>query len=37
MVKGVPEKKLRWDRLILAMLLLVGIAVGAYLLVTRYA
>ncbi len=37
MAKVPPEKKLRWDRLILAMLLLVGIVVGAYLLVTRYA
>jgi hypothetical protein len=30
-----PEKKLRWDRLILAFLLLVGMGVGVYLLITR--
>lgn len=30
-----PEKKLRWDRVILAILVLAGIAAGAFLLVTR--
>jgi hypothetical protein len=29
-----PQKKLRWDRLILALLLLAGIGAGVYLLVT---
>ncbi len=31
----VPEKKMRWDRVILALLLLAGIGVGVVLLVTR--
>jgi hypothetical protein len=30
-----PPKKLRWDRIILAILLLAGIAAGVYLLVTN--
>jgi hypothetical protein len=30
-----PPKKLRWDRLLLLVLLLVGIGAGAYLLMTR--
>ncbi len=30
-----PPKKLRWDRLILAFLVLAGLAAGAFLLVTR--
>jgi len=30
-----PEKKLRWGRLILAFLVLAGLAVGAFVLVTR--
>jgi hypothetical protein len=30
-----PEKKLRWDRLILAFLLLAGIGVGVYYLITQ--
>jgi len=30
-----PQKKLRWDRILLMLLLLVGAGVGAYLLATR--
>ena len=30
-----PLKQLRWDRIIMALLLLVGLGVGAFLLVTR--
>jgi hypothetical protein len=30
-----PEKKLRWDRVILAILVLAAIAAGAFLLITR--
>ena len=30
-----PEKKLRWDRLILVLLVLGGLAAGGYLLMTR--
>jgi len=30
-----PEKKLRWDRLILAVLVLAGIGAGVYLLMNR--
>jgi hypothetical protein len=30
-----PPKKLRWDRIILVLLLLVGAGVGAFLLATR--
>jgi hypothetical protein len=32
---GPPQKKMRWDRVILALLLLVGAGVGAFLLATR--
>jgi hypothetical protein len=35
MPAGPPEKKLRWDRLILAFLLIVGLIAGAFLLITR--
>jgi hypothetical protein len=30
-----PPRQLRWDRVIIALLLLAGIAAGAYVLVTR--
>jgi cytochrome c oxidase subunit IV len=30
-----PEKKLRWDRIILALLLLAGLIAGVFVLVTR--
>jgi hypothetical protein len=30
-----PQKKLRWDRILLLLLILVGIGAGAYLLATR--
>jgi hypothetical protein len=30
-----PEKKLRWGRVIFALVVLVGIAVGAIMLITR--
>lgn len=30
-----PKKQLRWDRIILSLLLLVGIVVGAFMLITR--
>jgi hypothetical protein len=32
---GPPPKKMRWDRVILALLVLVGLGVGGYLLATR--
>jgi hypothetical protein len=35
MVRGRPEKKLRWGRLIFACLLLAGILTGAVVLVVR--
>ena len=30
-----PEKKLRWDRLFLVLLVLAGLGAGGYLLMTR--
>jgi hypothetical protein len=30
-----PQKKLRWDRILLVLLLLAGIGAGVYLLATR--
>jgi hypothetical protein len=30
-----PEKKMRWDRVFLFLLLLAGLGVGGYLLMTR--
>jgi hypothetical protein len=30
-----PEKKLRWDRIILVLLVLAGLGAGGYLLMTR--
>jgi hypothetical protein len=30
-----PEKKMRWDRVILFLLVLAGLGVGGYLLMTR--
>jgi hypothetical protein len=35
MPAGPPEKKLRWDRLILAFLLIAGLIAGAVVLVIR--
>ena len=35
MANAAPPKKMRWDRLILAFLVLAGIGVGIYLLATR--
>ncbi len=30
-----PEKKLRWDRILILLLLLAGLGAGGYLLMTR--
>ena len=30
-----PEKKLRWDRVLLVLLVLAGLGAGAYMLLTR--
>ncbi|MBS1122374.1 MAG: hypothetical protein H6Q90_4602 [Deltaproteobacteria bacterium] len=35
MANVAPQKKMRWDRVILALLVLVGIGVGIYVLATR--
>jgi hypothetical protein len=35
MPPGQPEKKLRWDRVILAILVLAGIGAGIFLLMNR--
>jgi len=35
MPPGPPEKKLRWDRLILAFLVIIGLLAGAFVLITR--
>jgi hypothetical protein len=35
MANVAPQKKMRWDRVILALLVLVGLGVGGYLLATR--
>jgi hypothetical protein len=32
---NIPQKKLRWDRIILMLLLLVGAGVGIYMLIQR--
>jgi uncharacterized membrane protein len=31
----VPQKKLRWDRILMLLLVLVGIGAGVYILTTR--
>ena len=35
MPPGPPEKKLRWDRVILAILVLAGVGAGVFLLINR--